>query len=58
MTGFGETLVDNQRYRVAATIRAVNHRFLDLVVRIPEEYRALESEAAKMIRGALITPPR
>jgi uncharacterized protein (TIGR00255 family) len=54
MTGFGETLADNQRYRVSATIRAVNHRFLDLVVRIPEEYRSLESETAKMVRDKLI----
>jgi uncharacterized protein (TIGR00255 family) len=54
MTGFGERIVDNQRYRISATIRAVNHRFLDLVVRIPEEYRALESDTAKMIRKKLV----
>lgn len=54
MTGFGERVVENQRYRITATIRAVNHRFLDLVVRIPEEYRALESDTATMIRKELV----
>ncbi len=53
MTGFGEGSAENERLEVAATLRTVNHRFLDLSVRMPEEYRALEPELAQRIRDAL-----
>jgi uncharacterized protein (TIGR00255 family) len=44
MTGFGQARGDNGRHEVAAVLRGVNHRFLDLSLRLREEYR--ESEAA------------
>ncbi len=53
MTGFGEALAENQSYRVAVTVRSVNHRFLDVVVRLGEEHRALESAVTERIRTAL-----
>ncbi len=53
MTGFGEGSAENQRLEVAVTLRTVNHRFLDLSVRMPEDYRALEPELAQKIRDAL-----
>ncbi len=53
MTGFGEAFAENPRYRVSATLRSVNHRFLDLAVRLPDEYRSLEKLAGEIVRGEL-----
>ncbi len=53
MTGFGEAFAENDRYRVGATLRTVNHRFLDLVVRVPEEHRSVETLASEVVRVEL-----
>jgi uncharacterized protein (TIGR00255 family) len=43
MTGYGEASGENARYGIAVSVRAVNHRFLDLQLRIGEELRASEA---------------
>lgn len=48
MTGFGSAERENARLRVSATARSVNHRFLDLVLRLPEEMRPLEAEVRSL----------
>ncbi len=42
MTGFGQAMAESSSRRIQVTLRAVNHRFLDLVVRLPEECRERE----------------
>jgi uncharacterized protein (TIGR00255 family) len=42
MTGFGQSSGTNERHRVAVTLRSVNSRYLDLSLKLREEYRALE----------------
>lgn len=42
MTGFGQAEIADERWRVAVAVRSVNHRFLDVVVRMGEEWRSLE----------------
>lgn len=42
MTGFGEAEAGDEQWRIVVTARSVNHRALDLVVRLPDEWRALE----------------
>lgn len=42
MTGFGQAQGDNGRYTVSVSARSVNGRFLDLALRVRDEYRALE----------------
>ena len=54
MTGFGEAIGENSSYRAEVTIRSVNHRFLDVVVRVPEEHRAMESPVSEVVRGVLM----
>jgi len=56
MTGYGQAAGENETYRVAVTARSVNHRFLDLSIRIGDDYRVLESNlrqlaAARLLRG-------
>jgi uncharacterized protein (TIGR00255 family) len=50
MTGFGASSGDNGRYRVAVELRTVNHRGLDLVVRMKDVCRAQEPELRAMLK--------
>ena len=43
MTGFGEAEGTNERYSMSVVLRGVNHRFLDLVLRLRDEQRASEA---------------
>ena len=42
MTGYGEASGSNARRAITVTLKAVNHRFLDLQLRLGEELRASE----------------
>ena len=39
MTGYGSASAESERYRVTVRMRSVNHRNLDLAVKVPESYR-------------------
>ena len=43
MTGFASLTEDDETATIAVTIRSVNHRFLDLQLRLPSSLAALES---------------
>lgn len=43
MTGYGEASGENARHGVAVSLKAVNHRFFDLVLRMGDELRASEA---------------
>lgn len=53
MTGYGEAAGENDRFRVSVTLRAVNHRYLDLVLRGLESRRELESRVREELSGRL-----
>lgn len=53
MTGFGQATVETTRGRVHVTIRAVNARFLDLVVRLPRELEGREQTIRERLAGEL-----
>ena len=53
MTGYGVATAQNETVSVAVEIRTVNHRFLDLHVRVPREYQFLETEISPLIRSVL-----
>lgn len=53
MTGFGQAAEESERFRVEVTLRAVNHRFFDLVLRLREEQRDLEPELRALFASAL-----
>jgi uncharacterized protein (TIGR00255 family) len=53
MTGYGTGSAQKYDITVTAEIRTVNHRFLDLHIRIPREYLSLEGEVQQNIRKAL-----
>jgi uncharacterized protein (TIGR00255 family) len=53
MTGYGHAEGENLRYRVRLALRSVNHRFLDVVLRLKEEQRASESTLRELFGETL-----
>jgi uncharacterized protein (TIGR00255 family) len=53
MTGFGQSAGENERYRVTVSVRTVNHRLLDISLRLPDELRAMEGGLRKRIAGRI-----
>jgi uncharacterized protein (TIGR00255 family) len=49
MTGFASINSEDDRATISVTIRALNHRHLDLQLRIPQSLAALESEVRAMV---------
>ena len=53
MTGYGTGSAQKDSASVSVEIKTVNHRFLDLHLRISREYQSLEGEIQQLIRAAL-----
>jgi len=53
MTGYGHAEGENLRYRVRLALRSVNHRFLDVVLRLKEEQRTSESALRELLGETL-----
>jgi uncharacterized protein (TIGR00255 family) len=53
MTGYGTGSAQKDALTVSVEIKTVNHRFLDLHVRVPREYQFLEGEIAPIVRRTL-----
>jgi len=53
MTGFGTGTARQATMMVSVEIKTVNHRFLDIHIRVPREYPFLEGELQPLVRGAL-----
>lgn len=49
MTGYGEASGGDAHYALTVSMRAVNHRFLDLQVRLAEEARASEAVLRELV---------
>ena len=49
MTGFGQGAAESSGFRVAVDVRTVNHRFVDVRVRLPTELSGYEREARTRI---------
>jgi uncharacterized protein (TIGR00255 family) len=53
MTGYGTGLARRDETSVTVEIRTVNHRFLDMHIRVPRDHAYLEMDIQPVIRGAL-----
>jgi uncharacterized protein (TIGR00255 family) len=54
MTGYGEAAHLVRGTKIAVQIRSLNHRHLDLQLRVPREYLAFEEEIRKTIREKIL----
>ncbi len=50
MTGYGEAAAQGQQAKVAVQIRSLNHRHLDIQLRVPREYLSVEDDLRREIR--------
>ena len=53
MTGYGEASTQRSGLAVEARLRSVNHRYLDLVLRLPDELRPHEGKIREVARQQL-----
>lgn len=53
MTGFGQGSAEGDTFKVRVDIRSVNNRFLDVHVRLPQEFASLELTIKKQAQAAL-----
>jgi uncharacterized protein (TIGR00255 family) len=51
MTGYGEAARQRRRIKIVVQVRSLNHRSLDIQLRLPREYLALEEDIRQRIRG-------
>jgi uncharacterized protein (TIGR00255 family) len=49
MTGFASITREDNRATIAVTMRSVNHRYLDLQLRVPQALAAIESEVRALV---------
>jgi uncharacterized protein (TIGR00255 family) len=49
MTGFASVSREDERVTIAVTIRAVNHRYLDLQIRSPQTLAAIEADVRTLV---------
>lgn len=49
MTGYGEAAAEGERHTMSVSLKAVNHRFLDLQVRLGEEARGSEAALRELV---------
>ena len=54
MTGFGRAEVRHDRWTLGCQIRAVNHRFLDLQVQLPEGMGEMEDSIRRSVKKAVM----
>ncbi len=50
MTGFASLTRDDERGTIGVTVRAVNHRFLDLQMRLPQAIADLEPRLRTLVQ--------
>ena len=50
MTGFGRTEVSNDQYRLSVEVKSVNSRFLDLSIKMPKKFNALEANIRNTVK--------
>ena len=51
MTGFASLTRDDELATITVTVKAVNHRFLDLQLRLPSSLAAIESRLRALVQS-------
>lgn len=53
MTGFGQAVLENEKYRITADVKTVNNRFLDIHIKMPGELSTMEIALKKRVQAFL-----
>ena len=51
MTGFGRFEVVNEQCRISVEMKAVNHRYLDLTIKMPKKFNYFEAGIRNLLKG-------
>ncbi len=49
MTGFGRSIYQNEDFQIIVQAKSVNHRFLEITLRLPKRYSSLEDRIRKRV---------
>jgi uncharacterized protein (TIGR00255 family) len=53
MTGFASAALEREELRASVSVRALNHRFFDLTLHLPQRLQALEAETRERVKTAV-----
>src|SRR5690242_3332927 len=53
MTGFGDARLQDERLSASVEVRAVNNRYLKVMIKCPEVYASLEGDIERTVREAI-----
>ncbi len=53
MTGYGRGEIESCGIRIVTEIRTMNHRFLDMVIRLPHGWMSIEESIRKRVQGVI-----
>ena len=53
MTGYGRAEAANARLGLAVEVKSVNHRHLDVAVKLPRAIASLEPDARRLVQSAV-----
>ncbi len=51
MTGFGRTKAEREQFQITVEMRSVNHRFLEMNIRLPKQMMVFEDKIRKLIQA-------
>ena len=54
MTGFGSAELSNSRWQIRCEIKAVNHRYTEVVVRMPRQFVSLEETVRSLVQKKVV----
>lgn len=54
MTGYGSFYIDKEEYSIEIELKAINHRYTEIQLRVPKEISSLEIELRKLIKDKVI----
>lgn len=50
MTGFGRCEISNDDYKISVEMKSVNHRYLDLGIKMPKKFNAFEADIRNLLK--------
>ena len=53
MTGFGRCEVSNEDYKISVEMKSVNHRYLDLGIKMPKKFNAFEADIRNLLKSGI-----
>lgn len=54
MTGYGRCEISDDKKKISVEIKSVNHRYLDLNIRMPKKFNQFENEIRNIVKGYAI----